>query len=374
MEGNIIKQRSPTLLGQILKDYRENYDLNQEQLASYLDVDVRTIRRWENGETILTDVVTLQRIAERVNVEPERLGVLSPIYTPETPEQIDEVVSFVWSLVNQARNNEARMYIERLVREVHSQIDREDHAYLRPLAHAYHTAGYVTAMSTRTHEVSQAIYYFQEMEDIARILNDDTMLNIALTYHGDMLRRKGDIAKAITYLRAAYETTPGADVAARGNGAQLLARVSLRAKDTRSFERFMAEAERLVHEMKPEAASTYGQYNLGTVYEEYGKSYGILGQTQQALDYLTRAEENLSHTKFWEILLMISRSEILLRSGDIDNGLPLAVEAAKWCRMYGQHRRLERIYSLKRELNQLIVRLGKAEIALSEALEGPIEY
>jgi transcriptional regulator with XRE-family HTH domain len=118
MEGNITKQRSPTLLGQILKDYRETYALNQGQLASYLDMDERTIRRWENGETVLTDVVTLQRIADRVNVELERLGVLSPIYTPQTPQQIDDVVSFIWSFVNQARNNEARMHVERLVREI----------------------------------------------------------------------------------------------------------------------------------------------------------------------------------------------------------------------------------------------------------------
>ena len=77
MEGNITKQRSPTLLGQILKDYREAYGLNQGQLAAYLDVDERTIRRWENGETILTDVVTLQRIAGRVHTEPERLVLQS---------------------------------------------------------------------------------------------------------------------------------------------------------------------------------------------------------------------------------------------------------------------------------------------------------
>ncbi len=373
MEGNILKH-SPTLLGQILKDYRATYNLSQEQLAFYLNVDVRTIRRWENGETILTDVPTLQRMADRLNIDPERLGVLAPIYVPQTPEQIDEVLAFIWSLVNEARNSEARANVERLVREVRSQISKEDQAFLRPLAHAYHTAGYITAMSTRTNEVSQAIYYFQEMADIARILEDDTLLNVALTYQGDMLRRKGDITNAITYLRAAYETTPGADRAARGNSVQLLARAYLRANDTDSFERFMAEAESLVHEIRPEAVSTYGQYNRGTVYEEYGKSYGLLGQTQKALDYLARAEEALPHTKFWEILLMISRSEIFIRSGDVDTGQPLAVEAAKWCRRYGQYRRLERIYNLKRYLHQQVVKLGKAQIELSEALEGPLEH
>ncbi len=228
-------------------------------------------------------------------------------------------------------------------------------------------------MSTKTNEVSQAIYYFEEMEKLARQLKDDTLLNIALTYHGDMLRRRGDNKEAIMYLKRAYDLKH-VDAAARGNGVQLLARASLRVDDVRSFENYMAEATDLVLSLDPNApTSTYGQYNLGTVYEEYGKSYGLLGQTTKALDYLEKAEAALPDTKFWEILLMISQAEILIRSGDIENGQPLAVEAARWCRMYGQYRRLERIFALKRWLHQRMLRFGKAEMELSEVLEGPLE-
>ncbi len=55
------------------------------------------------------------------------------------------------------------------------------------------------------------------METIARILKDDTLVNIALTYQGDMYRRLGDLGKSITYLEAARDTTPKADKAALGN-------------------------------------------------------------------------------------------------------------------------------------------------------------
>jgi transcriptional regulator with XRE-family HTH domain len=367
------EERSPQLLGGILKDFRDSYHLSQEELAADLHVDVRTLRRWENGETILSDVNELQRLADRLHIESERLGVLSTLYAPEKPEHVDEVVSSVWELVSQARNTEAKLNIERLVREARNQRLTDNPAFLRPLAHAYHSAGYIVAMSTRTNEVSQAIYYFEEMVRLARQLGDDTLLDIALTYHGDMLRRRGDVEKAIDYLKAAADLKR-ADAAARGNGIQLLARACLRAQDVRSFENYMAEATDLVLSLDPnQPASTYGQYNLGTVYEEYGKSYGILGNNHKALDYLDKAEEALPRIKFWEILLMIARSEILIRSADLDNGLPLAVEAARWCRMYGQYRRLERIYALKRWLNQHIRRFAKAEMALGEVLEGPIE-
>jgi DNA-binding transcriptional regulator YiaG len=59
------------LLGGILKDFRDTYSLSQEELAAELHVDVRTLRRWENGETILTDVGELQRLSDKLHIEPE---------------------------------------------------------------------------------------------------------------------------------------------------------------------------------------------------------------------------------------------------------------------------------------------------------------
>ena len=47
------------------------------------------------------------------------------------------------------------------------------------------------------------------MEEVARTLNNHTLLNIALTYQGDMFRRLGRYGKAITYLEVARYTTPG---------------------------------------------------------------------------------------------------------------------------------------------------------------------
>src|SRR5205823_5427108 len=68
----------------------------------------------------------------------------------------------------------------------------------------------------------------EHIEAIARTLNDHTLLNIALTYQGDMYRRLGKHTQAITYLEAARDTTPHADNAAKGNGMQLLGRAYLR--------------------------------------------------------------------------------------------------------------------------------------------------
>jgi hypothetical protein len=95
---------------------------------------------------------------------------------------------------------------------------------------------------------------------------------------------------------------------------------------------------------------------------------------QLALDYVNKSENTRPPTKSSEILLKVARAEILIHTGDLRNGEPLAVEAALYSREHGHYRRLERIYAIKRYLNQQILSYGKTELALSEALEGPNEY
>jgi len=73
-------------------------------------------------------------------------------------------------------------------------------------------------------------------------------------------------------------------------------------------------------------------------------------------------------------LLRIARAEILIYNGDLHNGEPLAIQAAIDCRTGGHYRLLERVYALNRYIDREILRYGKAKIALSEALEGPIEH
>jgi tetratricopeptide (TPR) repeat protein len=225
---------------------------------------------------------------------------------------------------------------------------------LTGLARIHHTAGYIVSEVTRASESYSAIAHYEQMESIARILDNHTLLNISLTYQGDMYRRLGDFSKAITYLEAARDTTPRADDAARGNGLQLLGRAHLRMgkSNLNEFERAMAGAEELAHTFDPQASSTQGHYSLGTVYEEYGRSYTDLGQMQKALEYLDLAQANLPATKFWELLVMISRAIVLLKDGELQTGTQLAIEAAKQSQEAGIGRYLERIYNVQEYLDE----------------------
>lgn len=364
------KNNAPSLAGQFLKSYRKQHHLKQEQLAEALKVEPRTLRAWENGERQLNNINELYRIADLLGIDPEQLGSANSLITPRAPEQIEEIIQHAWSLVEESRLREARAIIERLALNVRTLITTEDPSHLRSLAHTYHSAGYIVSEATQARESYEAMLHYQQMETIARIIKDDTLLNIALTYQGDMYRRLGNLEKAATYLEAARDTTMQADKAARGNGIQLLARVYLRKGELGNFEYAMRQTEELAHTFDPAASSTRGHYNLGTVYEEYGRSYAELGQIAKAMEYLDQAQKTLPQTKFWELLLTISRAVALVKGNEIQSGVQLAVETTEEIKKVGVLRFLDRIQLINKHLEQLERQIGTLRKPLQEALYG----
>jgi transcriptional regulator with XRE-family HTH domain len=349
---------TPSFAGQFLKYYRKSRNLSQEQFAYDLSIEPRALRAYENGERQLHNINELRRIADVLGIEPERLGIASSLFIPRTPEHIEEVITHVWSLVEESRLLEALTIIRRLTDNLQTHITTEDPKLLQSLARAHHAAGYVISEATRASESYEAILQYENMEAIARSLNDHTLLNIALTYQGDMYRRLRNLTKAITFLEAARDTTPQADTAAKGNGMQLLGRAYLRvvlAGDTermKDFERAMTTAEELAYTFDPTTSSTQGHYGPGMVYEEYGRSYTDLGQTQKAMEYLERAQNELPSTKFWELLEMISRAILLIKDGELRIGVQLAIDAANQSRTAGIERFVERVYNIQQYLDE----------------------
>jgi transcriptional regulator with XRE-family HTH domain len=367
-------KKSPSLAGQFLKNYRKKNRLTQEQLAEDLKVEPRTLRAWENGERQLNNINELYRIADLLGVEPKQLGLADTLILARTAEQIEEIIQHAWSLVEESRLREARAVIERLVQNLRSQITTENPILLRSLGNIYHSAGYIVAEATQAHESYEAILHYQQMETIAHIIKDDTLLNIALTYQGDMYRRLGNLEKATTYLEAARDTTPRADKAAIGNGIQLLARVYLRKNDLGNFEYAMRQTEELSHTFDPTASSTRGHYNPGTVYEEYGRSYGDLGQTSKAMEYLDRAQKNLPQTKFWEMLVTTSRAIALVKGNEIQSGVQLAIETTEEIKKLGILRYLDRIQLINKHLENLERQIGTLRKPLQEVLYSSQAY
>src|SRR2546430_14736862 len=168
-----------TPLSKALQNYLEQKHITQQALADYLSVDVRNFRRWLSGQTVITDVRELKRIADLLEVAPESLGVAASLYVPLTTEQVDTATESIWKLVKAARYYEANALVDKLIRDVTSLIHTEDTTLLRKLASAQHIAGYVKSQTTRSNETGIPFSHYSEMERIARLLDDQTLLNVA---------------------------------------------------------------------------------------------------------------------------------------------------------------------------------------------------
>jgi len=381
--GQIMPQREPrarfaTPLSKVLTEYLEAHPMSQLDFAEYLNIGERTLRRWKNGEDVLTDIRELKRIVELLGVEPERLGVAASLSLPLIPDDLDAAIDHAWKLIKAERCHEAHTLVDKLIRDITTLIQTEDTILLRKLAHAQHVAGFVKSHITRAKEAALPFSHYNEMERIARILGDQTLINIALTYEGDMLLRGGDVEQSISFLEAARDTTPEADIPAKGNGIQLLGRAYFRAGRIGDFERAIKESEALAYEpaVVDLSNSAMGQYSAGTVYEEYGRLLGLLGQTKDALDYLNKAQEDFSQiaNQNRDLLMKTARAIVLVHGGEIRQGIEVAVESVNLCRKHGNVRLLDRIYGVQQYLDRLTREIGNAGSILREALDGPIEY
>jgi hypothetical protein len=78
----------------------------------------------------------------------------------------------------------------------------------RAHAHLYQVVAYVASARVRSEHAEEPIELYRRMEDFVRALGDDALLNFALTYQGDMWRRKGDFARVYVGAGKTREADP----------------------------------------------------------------------------------------------------------------------------------------------------------------------
>jgi tetratricopeptide (TPR) repeat protein len=296
---------------------------------------------------------------------------LTQTITLEIPlplERVAEIIEQAWNLVRAAHSQKAYNLSQKLVYILSNAADQEEPTYLYNLAHAHYTAGYIAAISTFDYEAHIAIEHFQTVEEIARLINNQILLNIALTYQGNIHRRLGNLDKAKDYLEAARDTTSPNDYSVQGNNLQLLGRVYALMHNYVDFDRTIKAAENLATLADQDKNIMHGQYCLGTVYEEYARFYGDRGQLQMALDYLDKAKNAFPPTKHWAILLKTTEAVSLIKGGETDLGTQTAIEAAHLCQYYGNIRLLERIIKIQGYLEKKSLEMKRSALKIESAI------
>lgn len=360
-------------VGQVIREYRKARGITQKQFAVELGVEARTLRMYENGERVLENVSDLRRIADLLAIDPAELGLAARAPSVVDSQEIEEALEQIASLLLQARLVEARTTAETLLRNLKRQNRPSDPAFLCSLACVYCVTGQVQALVRKTGEVAHVLQQYQEMAKLARALEDQSLLALALAFHADLLRRRGDTAQALGYLEKARETCPLASTAARGTVALVWGRVYLARGEREQFEDELARAAELARLPGAELDHTLTQFSLGAVYADYGRGYALLGELAQSQRYLRQAETHLPACNLWNLVLQATQAEALVHAGEIMPAMPMLIEVAHLARTYGHQLLIERLYRLHIHLEDQITLLRQASRSLSDLLHGPLE-
>jgi len=361
-------------VGQVIREHRKARGVTQKQFAGELGVEARTLRMYENGERTLENITDLRRIADLLAIDPVELGLAARTASVLSAQQIDALVEQVASLMQQARLIEAQTMIETLLCDLKKQEQQNDAPFLRALASVHYIAGQVGALTRKTREIAQVIQHYQEMAKLAQELEDQALLAQALAFHGDLLRRRGDVAQALGQLEKARVSCSLAGAHACGTVALLLGRAHLTNGDVGGFESELAQAIEIAQEPEINVDAVMAPFNLGVVYAEYASGYGRLGKLEQSQRYLHQAEAHLPGGNLWSLLLKATQAEALVYAGDIPAAMPLLIEVAHLAQMSGHQLLVERLYRLQYHLEDQVSLLRKASRSLSDALYGPIGH
>lgn len=381
MVAHYISEGPPVLPGSVIKKYRGSAKLTQEELAALVGLDARTIRGYELGERQLTNVQIARKIAAVLHIPSAESGLHE--ITPAIFEDADRAFDEVWLLVATANFAQAQRNILAAL-EYLKQGAGDRHS----IAYAYFLAGHIEAITCPTNGVDQALAHFQAMERYSH--DDHTLMNLSLTYQGDMLRRADNIDAAVQLLEKAWTTTPQASGAAKGNNQQLLARAYFYKRDTSRFEeainRSIGFAEDVLESggINDIAGGMRVSFSLHTVYEEHARCHAHINNIKTSLSSLDKAEGVLSGELRWQMNIKATRGEVLIRKAmlrtatnirdlvsndDFQQGVSLLGETAELAKQTGHHRLLQRILGVPRYLDKKSLYFSQAAGIVRDAVD-----
>lgn len=83
------------LLAEVLLEYRKAHGVSQADLAHILNVDQSYISKIETGQRQVRDVEMLLRIAQQLDIPPDRLGISKELLRPMVPPVTSTLVGAV---------------------------------------------------------------------------------------------------------------------------------------------------------------------------------------------------------------------------------------------------------------------------------------
>lgn len=313
-------------LGVILRTYRRINGISQEKLGALLGFDKTYVSMIETGRRIISDVVTLRRIARTLGLPPHVLGV-----TDSDDTDFEAMLQFADSTIRLAEIarqngravdavNELWPLVARLeARAAEGRVERDT---LLLLGQARLALGVSLGTILPEERLATAASWTGKAVLVAERLDATAFLAHALRMHGNELRKADHTAAASARLQRA--THLSLDIKGRGTAYALLARTAGERGDAVLFD----ESIRACHELLNNNGGHGMLFNPFSLREILLRGLMSTGRTEKAVQLIKVGQPDaMPVAPQWQIIERVTAGHVLLAAGEPD-GAREALSAA----------------------------------------------
>jgi transcriptional regulator with XRE-family HTH domain len=368
---------SDNAFGKLVKAFREQRGWSQGELAAKWGHTREYVSLIERGKRKLDKQEQLHRLADILEIPPERLDAIGKGIPPRRatalqPAQADDLllqtllepslatVKLSWLLwIADGENIPIAENLASLIARLEDALTRHHGQFLRPaqkvLAYAHEMRGKMAFDRLR---YTDAIGHFQEMLDLGVELSDPTIMALAQIHRADILRKRGRYESAVKLLESLRPLIEQADEYVQGICYQVLARAHSVYGNEDVFLEAIDHAERIAASIKETIDTQYNQFNLVEVLQERAQGYTMLWQPEKALEIYAQTDQLKPFRPVRELgSYLIIKAQAHTYSGNMKTGINLAIQGIELAKSYGSRRHISRVQGMYERLS--ITPLGK---------------
>ncbi len=367
---------SSNAFGKLVRAYREQRGLTQEQLALKWGYTREYVSQIEGGIRKLDRIDQVMRLADILEIPYERLeaigkGIPQQRLVAQNLQEADDVL--LQALLEPAQttvklswlvwygNNDSSIIenLSRITTKLEDAVTNRRGALLKPaqelLAYSHEMLGKIAFDQLN---YTDAGGHFQEMSQLGEEINNPDIIALALLHQGDLLRRRGRYELAIRCLKAALPFADAASLSTRGLLWQTLARTYAEYGHKSPFLEAIDNAQEAASILQPGLDATSNQFNIIDVIQERGQGHTLLWEPEKAIEIYQESERLKPFRPMRDLgVLTILKAQAYSYSGEVDEGVKFALKGLELARGYESKRHISRIQRMYDRLS--VTPLGK---------------
>jgi transcriptional regulator with XRE-family HTH domain len=355
--------------GKLVRLYRRERKLSQQQLADVWGYTREYVSQIERGKRKLDRAQQVNRLAEILDIPTERLEAIGKGIPQRTTiaEKISEAdnklfqallepaqatVKLSWLVWRGDGDITAIDNLTALIGRLEEAMTSYRGAFRQPvqqlLAYAYEMMG---KFAFDQLDYPKANGYFYDMHQLGEELNNPDIIALAMTHMGDILRKRGRYDSAIHCLMAAEPYAKAAEAFIGGKRWLTLARVHFEFGDETPFLKAIEKAQYIALQSRSTLDTKYNQFDLVEVLQEQAQGYTMLWKPQKALDIYKETDHLRPFRPLRDLgSYIIIKAQAHAFSGDIEQGVTLALNGLELAQRYYSTRHIARVQKMYNRL------------------------